>query len=236
MSQISITQNGTTTTITQDGITRYKLPKSKYLLDVQGVGGLIVVTAISKAAAAVFTTAVPHNLQSGNFVDVLNAAGGDFVNLNDNKYAVTKLTDTTFSIAVNTSAYTGTYTASSASISNITNAEIRIGNMQSGWATTIVRKDVLVPTYTSLNDLVYQLELLLMESSSPAVDAAVIVPDTPYTEARAVYVGGDGDVELELPDGTEIVFGGMVAGTILPVRSVNVVAASTTATNLVALY
>lgn len=235
MSQISITQNGTTTTITQDGITRYKLPKSKYLLDVQGVGGLIVVTDISKAAAAVFTTAVPHMLQSGNFVDVLNAAGGDFTQLNGNKYAVTVLTTTTFSIAVDTSLYSGTYTASSASISNITNAEIRIGNIQSGWATTIIRKDVLAPTYTSLNNLVYQLELLLMESSSPAPSAVAIVPDTPYTEARAIYVGGDGNVTATV-NGVNTLFSNLLAGTILPVRSTNCVAATTSATGLVALY
>ena len=235
MSQISITQNGTTTTITQNGMTMFKLPKSKYLLDVQGVGGLIAVTSISKAAAAVFTTAVPHMLTSGNFVDVLNAAGGDFTALNGNKYAVTVLSTTTFSIAVNTSAYSGTYTASSASISDITNAEIRIGNMQSGWATTIVRKDVLVPTYTSLNNLVYQLELLLMESSSPAVDAAVIVADTPYTEARAVYVGGDGNLTVTV-DGVDVLFSNMIGGTILPVRSTEVIGSGTTATNLVALY
>jgi hypothetical protein len=213
----------------------FKLPKSKYLLDVQGVGGLIAVTSISKAAAAVFTTAVPHMLTSGNFVDVLNAAGGDFTALNGNKYAVTVLSTTTFSIAVNTSAYSGTYTASSASISDITNAEIRIGNMQSGWATTIVRKDVLVPTYTSLNNLVYQLELLLMESSSPAVDAAVIVADTPYTEARAVYVGGDGNLTVTV-DGVDVLFSNMIGGTILPVRSTEVIGSGTTATNLVALY
>jgi hypothetical protein len=235
MSQISITQNGTTTTITQNGMIAYKLPKSKYLLDVQGVGGLIVVTSISKAAAAVFTTAVPHMLQSGNFVDVLNAAGGDFTALNGNKYAVTVLTATTFSIAVNTSAYSGTYTASSASISNITNAEIRIGNVQSGWATTIVRKDVLVPTYTSLNDLVYQLELLLMESSSPAVSAVAVTPDTPYTEARALFIGSDGDVTATV-NGVDLLFSNVIGGTILPVRSTEVIAATTSSTGIVALY
>ena len=75
---------------------------------------------------------------------------------------------------------------------------------------------------------------------SPALNAAAITPNdaTDLTEAtRAIFVGGDGNIALDMAgDGTNIVFMGVVAGTILPVRATRVYSTNTTASNLIALY
>lgn len=72
---------------------------------------------------------------------------------------------------------------------------------------------------------------------SPAYDGFSITPsDTEFTiSARALYIGGDGNVTLVTPGGTELTFTGLLAGTILPVRC-NVVKASSTATLVIGLY
>jgi hypothetical protein len=53
--------------------------------------------------------------------------------------------------------------------------------------------------------------------------------------SRAIYIGGDGDLTVEMAGGQLVAFTGLLAGTILPIR-VNKVKAATTATNIVALY
>ena len=53
--------------------------------------------------------------------------------------------------------------------------------------------------------------------------------------SRAIYIGGDGDLTVEMAGGQVIAFTGLLAGTVLPIR-VNKVKAATTATNIVALY
>lgn len=55
-------------------------------------------------------------------------------------------------------------------------------------------------------------------------------------ECRAVYVGGAGNMNVDLPDGGTVLFSGLTAGSILPVRVRRVRSTSTTASNLVALY
>ncbi len=54
--------------------------------------------------------------------------------------------------------------------------------------------------------------------------------------ARALYVGGTGDINATLADGTKVVFVGVQGGTILPVRVRQVWSTSTGATDIVALY
>lgn len=75
---------------------------------------------------------------------------------------------------------------------------------------------------------------------SPAGDAAAITPDDSNdlpTSARAIYVGGGGDIVLDTVKGeTSILFKAVPQGTILPVRAKRVRASSTTATNLIALW
>lgn len=67
------------------------------------------------------------------------------------------------------------------------------------------------------------------------IDATVVVPDTAYSYARALWVGGAGAVQLVTPSGANVVFSGVPAGTLLRVASSLVVAAGTTATLMLAL-
>ena len=53
--------------------------------------------------------------------------------------------------------------------------------------------------------------------------------------ARALYVGGDGAVNVVGADGVAVQFSGLVAGTILPVEALRVNATGTTATGVVGL-
>lgn len=80
---------------------------------------------------------------------------------------------------------------------------------------------------------------LKAENTAPAEGAVAVTPsdstDLTYM-ARALYIGGAGSVNVDVADGTTVVFAGLAAGTILPVRVKRVRATSTTATNIVALY
>ncbi|MBB4407086.1 hypothetical protein [Agrobacterium radiobacter] len=57
---------------------------------------------------------------------------------------------------------------------------------------------------------------------------------------RAIYIGGDGNVACEVYDPATqkvapVTFIGLVAGTVLPVRTKRILSTGTTATNIVAL-
>jgi len=73
----------------------------------------------------------------------------------------------------------------------------------------------------------------------PAGDAEVVTPHDTNNLAktsRALYVGVGGDVSVEMAQtGSAIVFTGVLAGTVLPIRITRVNATATTATNMVAL-
>lgn len=57
------------------------------------------------------------------------------------------------------------------------------------------------------------------------------------TAVRAIYVGGAGNIVLQVPGSTtNITFTGVPVGTILPVNAWLVRATSTTATNLIGLF
>ncbi len=73
---------------------------------------------------------------------------------------------------------------------------------------------------------------------APARTVEAVKPGTDFTNgvARGVYVGGAGNVELAVPGSGNVVFTGFPAGRMLPVRCTQVVAANTTATNMVALF
>jgi hypothetical protein len=68
--------------------------------------------------------------------------------------------------------------------------------------------------------------------------AAVTTSDTTvYDEpTRAIYVGGAGNLRVDMVSGGTVIFVGLMAGTILPVQVTRIYATSTTATNLLALY
>ena len=73
---------------------------------------------------------------------------------------------------------------------------------------------------------------------SPANDAAAVTPGTSQLSkmTRALYVGGAGNVNVTMVNGQTVLFSGVPAGTILPIRVDYVLATSTTATNIVALW
>ena len=69
----------------------------------------------------------------------------------------------------------------------------------------------------------------------PAGNHAAIVINTPFDKCRAVYVGVAGDANITV-GGESVVYKNLNAGQILQVQAENVLTASTTATDLVALY
>lgn len=74
---------------------------------------------------------------------------------------------------------------------------------------------------------------------SPASDGSAVTPSDATaltTYARAIYVGGAGDVAVTTTAGTDLTFSGVAAGMILPVRCSHVKATGTTATNIIALW
>ena len=76
-----------------------------------------------------------------------------------------------------------------------------------------------------------------MSETFPASGYAAVAPsDTTEVNCRALYVGGAGNVVLQMPGKSETVsFLSVPAGTFMPVSARRVMAA-TTATNIVALY
>jgi hypothetical protein len=73
--------------------------------------------------------------------------------------------------------------------------------------------------------------------SAPAVKYTAVTPsDSTVYDARALFIGGAGNLSL-MPIGgsTAVTFTGVTAGTVLPVSAGKVMAA-TTATLIVALY
>ena len=75
--------------------------------------------------------------------------------------------------------------------------------------------------------------------TAPGYDAAAVTPNdsTDLSKpARALYIGGAGDVKLNTEAGTTVTFTGLAAGSVLPVRATRVHSTDTTATNIVAIY
>ncbi len=73
----------------------------------------------------------------------------------------------------------------------------------------------------------------------PATDfVAVTKSDTVNLpqKARALYVGGAGDVACINAKGVSVVFAGILANTVLPVQTTRVQSTGTTATAIVALF
>jgi hypothetical protein len=74
--------------------------------------------------------------------------------------------------------------------------------------------------------------------TEPAIDAFTITPDdvTEFDEqARAIYVGGDGNISVQTPSNNAVIFTGVKAGSILPVAAIRVNAVGTSATGLIGL-
>ncbi|MEM8665158.1 MAG: hypothetical protein AAGF49_13695 [Pseudomonadota bacterium] len=72
--------------------------------------------------------------------------------------------------------------------------------------------------------------------NAPAADAFAITPNDASdlsVAARALYIGGSGDVEVTTLGGTTLVFTGLSAGTVLPCSVRRVYAGNTTATDII---
>jgi hypothetical protein len=78
-----------------------------------------------------------------------------------------------------------------------------------------------------------------LRGSNPADGAAAVTPndsaDLSFV-ARALYVGGAGNIKIDTPNGDTVTLYGATAGSVLPVRANRVYSTGTTATNIVALY
>jgi hypothetical protein len=76
-------------------------------------------------------------------------------------------------------------------------------------------------------------------ATEPASSAAVVTPSdsTSLTfVTRSVFVGGAGNLNVIMRDGSTVLFTGVLAGSMLPIRVQQVLSTSTTATNIVALW
>lgn len=75
----------------------------------------------------------------------------------------------------------------------------------------------------------------IIRNANPATDLVAIVPDTPFAQARGFFVGVGGAVVVKTPQGNTVTLTGCLAGTVYWIETNLIVAAGTTATNLVAL-
>lgn len=76
------------------------------------------------------------------------------------------------------------------------------------------------------------------DATVSAYDAAAVTPADggSLRPTRALYVGGAGNIKVDMALGSTVTFSGALAGTILPVQVTRVYSTGTTATNIVALY
>lgn len=77
------------------------------------------------------------------------------------------------------------------------------------------------------------------KDAAPAVSAAAVAPsdstDLAASPTRALYVGTSGNLNVDMADGTTVLFSNVPVG-IFPLQVKRVRVASTTAANIVALY
>lgn len=74
---------------------------------------------------------------------------------------------------------------------------------------------------------------------APAANAAAVTPNdsTDLTNvSRSLYVGGAGNVKVDMADVGTVTFTGVPAGAILPIRVSRVYSTGTTATSILVLY
>lgn len=78
------------------------------------------------------------------------------------------------------------------------------------------------------------------KDTAPAWSAAAVTPsdgaDLPTAPTRALYIGGVGDVKVNMADGVAVTYPAVPVGSILPIACTRVFATGTTATNIVAMY
>ena len=76
------------------------------------------------------------------------------------------------------------------------------------------------------------------DATVSAYDAAAVTPadDGALRPTRALYVGGAGNLKVDMALGSTVTFVGALAGTVLPLQVTRVYSTDTTATDIVALY
>lgn len=80
---------------------------------------------------------------------------------------------------------------------------------------------------------------IIENSPNPSAYAEAVTPSDTVSltkTARALYVGGAGNITALMPDGSVVLFSNVQGGSILPVLVNRVNATATTATSIVALY
>ena len=91
---------------------------------------------------------------------------------------------------------------------------------------------------TSIGDLENKVDTILTESK--ATEAVTITPDdsTDLIEipTTGLYVGGNGDIKVDMLDGTTTTFVGLKAGVVYPFKITRIYATGTTATDIVVIY
>ena len=100
----------------------------------------VAVTAFTKASPAVLTVASTSNLQTGDvvtFSSMVGSSGTDWSDLDGASYAITVLSSTTFSIALDTSAYTGTFTSGNINYINASNALAVLTSVYNGLSESV---------------------------------------------------------------------------------------------------
>lgn len=75
-----------------------------------------------------------------------------------------------------------------------------------------------------------------MFAVTPSDTASIAGPNSEDNIPRGVYVGGAGDLAIKCGDDDAVTLVGVVAGSLLPIRPTRIMAANTTATNIVAVY
>jgi len=75
------------------------------------------------------------------------------------------------------------------------------------------------------------------DATVAAHTASAVTPSdsTTLVATRALYVGGSGDVKVDMAEAGTVTFYGVVAGSLLPIQVVKVYSTGTSATNIVAL-
>lgn len=75
--------------------------------------------------------------------------------------------------------------------------------------------------------------------SSPIKDASAVIPNDAAdlsSSTRGIWVGGAGDINVDLVGSGTVVIAGVPAGTLLPLRVKRIRSTNTTATLIVALW
>lgn len=85
-----------------------------------------------------------------------------------------------------------------------------------------------LPTGFTASDTINSYSFAVVHTPSNSVDMSAM--------CRAIWVGGSGNLTAVMSNGDAVLFSGILAGTLLPIRATRVNSTGTTATLLIALY